>query len=98
MDQALTFASSIEEQLSRLLGAIPILLPILQRLGVVSIINRYCPSQADVDEGTVGLTLTLNRLMSPCPLYKVSEWMSQTILDEALGICAEKMHDRRLVF
>ena len=55
MNQAKKFASSIDTQLSRWLGAIPILIPILQRLNIVSIINRYCPCQADVSEGTVAL-------------------------------------------
>jgi transposase len=96
MSQAIEFASSIDEQLSRWLGAIPVLIPIFQRLNVVSIINRYCPCQADVDEGTVALVLALNRLMSPRPLYKVAEWMAETVLEETLGISAQKLHDRRL--
>jgi transposase len=103
MSQAVEFASSIDEQLSRIdeqlsrwLGAIPVLIPIFQRLNVVSIINRYCPCQADVDEGTVALVLALNRLMSPRPLYKVAEWMAETVLEDTLGISAEKLHDRRL--
>jgi transposase len=65
-------------------------------LNVVSIINRYCPCQADVDEGTVALILALNRLMSPRPLYKVAEWMTETILKETLGISPDKFHDRRI--
>lgn len=96
MNQAKKFASSVDTQLSRWLGAIPVLIPILQRLNVVSIINRYCPCQADVDEGTVALVLALNRLMSPRPLYKVADWMAETILDETLGISADKFHDRRI--
>lgn len=96
MSQAIEFASSINEQLSRWLGAIPVLIPIFQRLNLVSIINRYCPCQADVDEGTVALVLALNRLMSPRPLYKVAEWMAETVLEETLGISAQKLHDRRL--
>jgi transposase len=96
MNQAKKFTSSIDTQLSRWLGAIPILIPILQRLNVVSIINRYCPCQANVDEGTVALVLVLNRLMSPRPLYKVADWMAETILNETLGISADKFHDRRL--
>ena len=96
MSQAIEFASSIDEQLSRWLGAIPILIPILQSLNVVSIINRYCPCQADVDEGTVALVLALNRLMSPRPLYKVADWMAETVLEEIPGISAEKLHDRRI--
>ena len=91
-----SFASNVDTQLSRWLGAIPILIPILQRLNVVSIINRYCPSNADVNEGTVALVMILNRLMSPRPLYKVAEWMIETILNETLGISPDKFHDRRL--
>lgn len=96
MSQAIEFSSNIDEQLSRWLGAIPILMPILQRLNVVSIINRYCPCEADVDEGTVALIMSLNRLMSPRPLYKVAGWMAGTVLVDTLGISAEKLHDRRI--
>ncbi|MBN2231094.1 MAG: IS1634 family transposase [Candidatus Thorarchaeota archaeon] len=96
MSQAIEFASNVDKQLSRWLGAIPVLMPIFQNLNVVSIINRYCPCQADVDEGTVALVLALNRLMSPRPLYKVAEWMKETVLEETLGISPEKFHDRRL--
>ncbi len=94
--QAIEFSSSIDEQLSRWLGAIPILLPILQRLNVVSIINRYCPCKADIDEGTVGVIMALNRLMSPRPLYKVADWMAETVLVDTLDISADKLHDRRI--
>ena len=96
MSQAVEFASNVDKQLSRWLGAIPVLMPIFQNLNVVSIINRYCPSKADVDEGTAALVLGLNRLMSPRPLYKVSGWMKETILEETLGISPDKFHDRRL--
>jgi transposase len=96
MSQAIEFSSNIDEQLSRWLGAIPILFPILQRLNVVSIINRYCPCEADVDEGAVALIMALNRLMSPRPLYKVADWMAETVLEDTLGISAEKLHDRRI--
>ena len=96
MSQAIEFSSNIDEQLSCWLGAIPILFPILQNLNVVSIINRYCPCEADVDEGTVALVMALNRLMSPRPLYKVADWMAETVLDDTLGISAEKLHDRRI--
>ena len=89
MSQALEFSSNIEEQLSRWLGAIPVLMPmkrLLQRVNVVPIINRYCPCEADVDEGTVALIMVLNRLMSPRPLYKVADWMAETVLVDTLGI------------
>jgi transposase len=96
MSQALEFSSNMDKQLSRWLGAIPVLMPILQSLNVVSVINRYCPCKADIDEGTVAVCMALNRLMSPRPLYKVSDWMAETVLEDTLGISADKLHDRRL--
>lgn len=96
MTQSIEFEANLDQQLSRLVGALPVLIPIFQRLNVVSIINRYCPCQADVDYGYVALILALNRLMSPRPLYKVADWMAETVLEETLGIPSEKLHDRRL--
>jgi transposase len=96
MRQAIEFEQNVDQQLSHWIGAIPVLIPIFQQLNVVSIINRYCPCQADIDDGTVGLILALNRLMSPRPLYKVADWMAETVLQETLGIPSEKLHDRRI--
>ena len=96
MSQASAFESDIEKQLSQWVGVIPILIPIFQRLNVVSIINRYCQTQADIDQGMVALILGLNRLMAPRPLYKVADWFAETILAETLDIPAEKLHDRRI--
>ena len=96
MSQAEAFSSDLEKQLSKWLGAIPLLIPIFQRLNVVEIINRYTPCEADVDSGTVALILALNRLMAHRPLYKVADWMAETVLQETLGIAHEKLHDRRI--
>ena len=63
MNQALEFEANLDQQLSLFIGAIPVLIPIFRQLNVVGIINRYCPCQADIDEGTVALILALNRLM-----------------------------------
>ena len=54
--------------MTRWLGAIPVLMPILQRLNIVEIINRYVKTEADVDSGSVALILALNRLVAPKPL------------------------------
>lgn len=96
MREALAFANSLEKQLARTLGAVPVLFPILERLDLQGIVGRYCPSGADLDNGIVALALVLNRLMAPRPLYKVASWTEQTTLPETLGIEAEKLHDRRL--
>ncbi len=78
------------------LGALPVLYSVLETLKVRHIINRYCPTQGQVDHGTVALVLVLNRLMFPLPLYRIADWVGQTVLVAALGIPAEKFNDDRL--
>ncbi len=83
-------------QLRRQLGALPVLSALLDLLQVREIINRYCPTQADVDHGAVAIVLMLNRLTAPRPLYKVADWLAQTVLVHTLGIPATKFNDDRL--
>jgi len=62
------------------LGALPVLYALLETLQVRQIINRHCPTRAEVDHGTVALVILLNRLMLPLPLYQVADWVGQTVL------------------
>ena len=78
------------------LGALPVLYALLETLGVRQIINRHCPTCAEVDHGTVALVLILNRLMWPLPLYQVADWVGQTVLEAVLGVEAAKFNDDRL--
>lgn len=78
------------------LGALPVLYALLETLQVRQIINRHCPTQAEVDHGTVALVLILNRLMLPLPLYQVADWAGQTVLVGVLGLPAAKFNDDRL--
>jgi transposase len=97
---ALTMAMVVDwltrTQLRRQLGALPVLYALLEILQVRTIINRYCPSAAEIDPGTVALVLVLNRLMAPRPLYKVADWLAQTVLVHTLGLPATKFNDDRL--
>lgn len=77
-------------------GALPVLYALLETLQVRQVINRHCPSQAEVDHGTVALVLVLNRLMFPLPLYQVADWVGQTVLVATLGWPAAKFNDDRL--
>lgn len=83
-------------QLRRQLGALPVLYRLLELLDVRQIINRHCPSAAQVDHGAVVVVLVLNRLMAPRPLYKVADWLGQTVLVTVLGLPAAKFNDDRL--
>jgi transposase len=97
---ALTLAQLVDlatrSQLRRHLGALPVLYALLETLRVRGIINRYCPTRAHVDHGTVALVLVLNRLMMPLPLYQVADWLAQTVLVYSLDIPAAKFNDDRL--
>lgn len=83
-------------QIRRQLGALPVLYALLDVLHVREIINRHCPTRAEVDHGTVALVLILNRLTAPCPLYQIAAWVSHTMLPVKLGIPATKFNDDRL--
>ena len=83
-------------QLRRHLGVLPVLYALLEKLRVREIINRHCPTAAQVDHGTVALVLILNRLSVPQPLYKVADWLAHTVLVHALDVPAAKFNDDRL--
>lgn len=83
-------------QLRRHLGALPVLYSLLEALQVRDIINRHCPTRAQVDHGTVALVLILNRLTMPLPLYQIADWLAQTVLVYTLGLAAPQFNDDRL--
>jgi transposase len=97
---ALTMAQVVDwltrAQLRRHLGALPVLYGLLEVLQVREIINRHCPTAAEVDHGTVAMVLILNRLVAPRPLYRVADWLARTVLVYQLGVSAKKFNDDRL--
>src|SRR5262249_54962088 len=80
----------------RALGALPVLLPILELLQVRMITNTIVPSQADVDLGQVLVLLVLNRLLAPRPLYRVRTWLATTVLPQFLHLDPAQCYDMRL--
>jgi transposase len=96
----LTMAQCVDllthSQLRRHVGALPVLYALLEVLHIREIINRHCPTAAEVDHGSVAVVLILNRLMAPRPLYQIADWLAQTVLVYTLGVPAEKFNDDRL--
>jgi len=90
------FEAHVNNQLSKWVGAIPMVMPIFRDLNIVEIVNEHCPGKEEVSHGTTVLALALNRLLSPRPLYKVGEWLGGTILEDVLEVRAEQMYDSRL--
>ncbi|MGD8465900.1 MAG: IS1634 family transposase [Anaerolineae bacterium] len=97
---ALTLAHVVDllvrSQMRKHLGALPVLYALLETLQVRDIINRHCPTRAQVKHGSVALVLILNRLTMPLPLYQIADWLGRTVLVYVLGIPAGKFNDDRL--
>lgn len=83
-------------QICKSLGALLVLYPLLEELEVTAIVNQYCPTQAEIDHGTIVLVLALNRLTAPRPLYHIADWLAYSILPVTLGLPAHKFNDDRL--
>ncbi|HEY8741710.1 MAG TPA: hypothetical protein VIU62_01320 [Chloroflexota bacterium] len=88
----------LEQHLVHTLGALPLLLPILERLGLREVVNQHCQpvnSGADLDVGLTALVLVCNRLLAPQALVHVETWLGQTALPELLGFDAGQANDDR---
>lgn len=61
---------------TRTIGPLVLTTPVLQRLGLREIVNRYCPvgEQADLDHGLVAELVTQSRLSDPGALYDLPGW------------------------
>lgn len=98
--QAATLDTALDDTLVRSLGALPVLLPLCERLGLQEIVNRHCwPEGAgpeEIDVGRMTLVVILNRLQAPQPLVHVETWLAGTMLPELLGLDAAQCNDDRL--
>jgi hypothetical protein len=92
--QARYVAASIEKTL----GALPVVADFCRRLDVAGIIDRACPvrSVAHLSHGQVIEALIANRLSSPAPLVRVSEWARQWAVEENFDIDPVSLNDDRI--
>jgi len=98
--QAAALEAALDQEVVRHLGAVPLLLPILEQLGLRERVNAHLApsgSQAgDLDLGQVIQVLVCNRLLAPKPLVHVETWLGETVLPDLLGIRADQCNDDRL--
>src|SRR5664280_2320254 len=91
--QAAQAEAALDAALVRQLGALPLLLPLVETLGLREIVNRHCHPDGlipeDVDVGLVVLVLVLNRLQAPQPLVHVEEWIRDSALVDLLALQPE---------
>ena len=56
------------------LGGSPLLLKVIERLGIEEVINERCPrGQQKVSNGQAALAIVLSRLLNPKALYKIED-------------------------
>jgi transposase len=81
-----------------LVGALPLVVPVLHRLEVAAIVDRACPmrGRARLTHGEVIAALVANRLTAPAPLYDVAGWADAYATNEWLGTPGALLNDDRL--
>jgi hypothetical protein len=98
--QAAAAEAILDRELILHLGALPLLLPLLDRLGLREVVNRRCHPEGttpgELDAGLVAGVLVLNRLLAPQPLVHVETWLAGTALPDLWGLEAPRCNDDRL--
>ncbi len=98
--QAAALEAALDRELVRQLGAVPLVLPLLEQLDFRAVVNRRVHPQGTqttaLDLGTVLQVLVLNRLLAPKPLVHVETWLAETVLPDLLGLDAAQCNDDRL--
>jgi transposase len=89
---------SIVSKTTKNIGAIALIKPVLDALGVRETVDRYCPMDRnrEITHGQAVEVMVMNRLTSPTPLCHVEEWAALYALEEACGIEADQVNDDRL--
>jgi hypothetical protein len=89
------------EKRSYQVGGLRLILKYLDRVGLIEIINQYCPRRPNEDgisDGEAIAALVINRMLAPCALSNVATWVEQSGLHLLLGIAdPQKFNYDRLV-
>jgi transposase len=98
--QAAAIEAQLDRHLVRHLGALPLLVPVVERLKLREVVNRRCHPQGtalpDLDLGRIVELVVFNRLLAPRPLVHVETWLADTALPDLLGLEAAQANDDRL--
>jgi len=86
VQQILALREQGVEKVTYQIGGLHLVLNYIERIGLVEAVNRYCPRQGDISDGTVIAVLVINRLLAPRALSGVAEWVADTGLHLLLGI------------
>jgi hypothetical protein len=84
--------------LHKQLGSLPVIADFCRRLDIAGVIDRACPIRevSRLTHGQVIEALIANRLTSPTPLVRVSQWARAWAMPEVWQIPAGALNDDRL--
>jgi len=71
------------------IGGLRLILKYLEQVGLVEIINQYCPRQPKEDgisDGEAMAALVINRILAPCALSNVADWVAHSGLHLLMGV------------
>jgi hypothetical protein len=83
----------------KMLGALPVVADYCRGLDLAGIVDRACPIREDVailTHGQVIEALVANRLTSPAPMCRVTDWARTWAVEEAFGIDPAALNDDRI--
>lgn len=82
----------------KMLGALPVIADYCRRLDLAGIIDRACPVRdlGYLSHGQVIEALVANRLTSPAPLVRVTDWARGHAVAEVFGIDPALLNDDRI--
>lgn len=84
--------------MEKTLGALPVVADYCRRLDLAGIIDRACPVRdlAHLTHGQVIEALVANRLTSPAPLVRVTDWAREHAVEEVFGVDPVLLNDDRI--
>src|SRR5215472_14726550 len=91
----------IRHQLVLWLNQVGVLQPLLEQLHLRETVSAaleavHGDELTVVESGRLVEVLVLNRLMAPRPLYRVGEWLQESVLAHRLGLDPAQVNDARL--
>jgi transposase len=84
--------------MEKTLGALPVVADYCRRLDLAGVIDQACPVRdlGYLTHGQVIEALVANRLTSPAPLVRVTDWAREHAVEEVFGIDPALLNDDRL--
>jgi transposase len=101
VQQLIALQSEGVEKQTYQIGGLRLILKYLAQVGLIEIISQYSPRRPHEDgvsDGEAIAALVINRMLAPCALSKVADWVAQTGLHLLLGVAdPQKFNYDRLV-